>query len=140
MGMDYIGLESCQRQHVQHAAAEESEPFVFISAHPVDVGTAEIVFVVHEIPGYAVFPDHFDPAVLPSPAELHLKITDVRHLLLVFLRNRSEHGDDHPDIMAFLRQYRGERSDNVSQSSRFDERNGFAGGEKDLHPVSILPY
>ena len=81
MRVNHIRLEINERQHIQNTAAEKSEPFILVSAHSVNIRTAEIELVVHEIPCNTVLDKLFDSAVLPAPSQLNLEITNVNHLV-----------------------------------------------------------
>ena len=134
MGMYDIRLKSDERKHIQNTPAEKAESFILISAHSIYIWTAEIVFIIHEVPGNTVFFNHFDTAVLASPAKLHFEITHMSHLLREFLRNRTELRNDYPNIMSFFCQDRGKRPDNIGKSACFDKRYRFTGGKKNFHP------
>ena len=138
VAVNYVRLEIHQRQHIQRPAAEESEPFVFVPAHAVDIRPREVVFIVHEIPLHAVHFDLFNPAVLAPPSQLDFKIAYMGHLFRVFARNLTEVRNQHPDVVPFLCQYRCKRTNHVGQAARFDKRNCFTGYKQNFQIDSLL--
>ena len=137
VGVQHVGVEVNQRQHVEHRAAEKAVALVLIPAQAVDVGTAKVVLVVQEVEDYAVLFEHLHAAVLPAPAQLDVKMQQVLHLLLILLGNGRVHGQHHTHVMSLFGQHRRQRAYHVRQAARFDKRDAFACGEQNFHRQSF---
>ena len=133
VGMDDVRLPVQQGQGVEDAAAEEAETLVLVAAQAVDVGTAEVILVVHEVPGDAVLLEHLNTAVLLAPAQLYLKVQHMGHLAGVLLRNRAVQGQNDAHVVALLGQHRRKRTNHVRQAARLDKRHAFAGSKQNFH-------
>ncbi len=78
--MDNIRPEVQQGQAVEHRPGEEGITLILISAHAIDIVSAKIVTIVHEIKCDSLLYQRFNPAVLAAPAKLNLKIYSMVHL------------------------------------------------------------
>ena len=111
--MHDIGLEAQVRQRVDDGAAEEAEALVLVAAHAVDVGAAKVEVIVHEIEGHALILEGLDAAVLPAPAQLHLKLALQLHLGRPLLGNGGVQRQDDAHVHVLLLEHRGERAHDV---------------------------
>ena len=74
VAVDDVRLEAQMRKRIDDRTAEEAEALVLVAAHAIDVGTAEVELIVHEVPLHAILLDHLDAAVLTAPAQLYRKL------------------------------------------------------------------
>ena len=113
MAVHDVRAEVKVHQRVDDGAGEEAEALVLVAAQAVDVGTAEVVVVVHEVERDALIHEGFDAAVLPAPAQLHLKLALELHVLGVLLRDGGVQRQDDAHVVAALPEHRGKRADHV---------------------------
>ena len=143
MRMNHVGLEVQQRQGVQRRAAEETEAFVLVAAHAIDIRTAKIELVIHKVELHAVLFQQFNAAVLTAPAQRDLKVGHMGHLVNILLRHRRIQGQHHAHVVTLLRQNRRQRADNIRQTAGLDKRDALARRKENLHrfypPSEIFP-
>ena len=84
---------------------------------------AEVIFVVDEVICYPVDYGFEETDIDILPVVIHVEGVDVLKLVLHLLLHAGILGQENPYIKIPLVQILGERSDNVCQSSRFDERH-----------------
>ena len=133
VAVDHVGLEVEVNQRVDHRAVEEAEALVFVAAQTVDVGTAEVILVIHEIEGHALIFEALDAAILAAPAKLDLKLTFQLHLADVLLRDGGVQRQDDAHVRALRLEHRGERADHVGQTAGLNERDTFGCRKENLH-------
>ena len=100
--MNHVRNEVKHKHHFERGAAEEAESLRLEIAVAIDVILLEIVFVVDKIPFHAVLLYKLNADVLTAPAEVDIKIRNMRHGGLVFFRNAAVLGYQHAHLRALL--------------------------------------
>ena len=94
--------------------------------------TGEESFVVDEIEGDSLHLGLQHTYILTLPVEVHVEVCDIFHLVLHLLLHAGILGHDHPDVIIFLIQFLGKRTDNICQSACLDKRNALRCHKKNL--------
>ena len=71
-----------------------------------------------------------DAAVLAAPAQGHIELGDVGHLVLILLGNAAKLGHDNPNIAVLLHKGLGQGARHVAQAAGLHEGDGLKGGKK----------
>ena len=133
VGVDDVRLEAQQGQRVEYPAAEEAEAFMLVAAHAVNVAAAKVILVVHKVEDYAVIFQRFDAAVLLAPAQVHLKVQFMLHLIGIFFGDGAVKGQDDPHIVSLGGQHGRKGAHHVGQAAGFYKRDAFGGRKQDFH-------
>ena len=105
----------------------------------VDPLAFEVALVVHKVVGDAVLLQLEQPAVDAPPGQAHIVILQKGHLTAPVLPNALIEREDHPHVMAQLRQFGGERARHIGQAAGFDEWGDLGGGKQNFHRRPSFP-
>ena len=94
MRVQHVGIEIHSLEHLHRRHAEKCVSLGIVEMS-VEGGTLEIILVVNEIEGHAVLDETVDPAILPTPGEIHLGDALLLHLLTPCVGNASVKRHDH---------------------------------------------
>ena len=118
-----------QPAHALHHSPGEVGEALAIVVVAVNVGTLEVVFVVHKPVGDAVPLQLKDDAVGAAPGQGDVEALEVGHLTAPFLADAFVEGEDHPHVMAVSGQRLGQSAGHVGQSAGLDEGRTLRGGK-----------
>ena len=118
-----------QPAHALHHSPGEVGEALAIVVVAVNVGTLEVVFVVHKPVGDAVPLQLKDAAVGAAPGQGDVEALEVGHLTAPFLADAFVEGEDHPHVMAVSGQRLGQSAGHVGQSAGLDEGRTLRGGK-----------
>ena len=138
VAVDDVGLEVEMHQRVDDGAVEEAEALVFVAAQTVDVGTAEVILVIHEVEGHALIFKALHAAVLAAPAKLDLKFALELHLADILLGDGGVQRQDDAHVVALRLEHGGKRAHHVGQAAGLDKGYAFGRRKENLHVDSSL--
>ena len=119
MSVNDIRKETDKRKQIDRRLAEKCEPLAVV-VFAVKPSAAEIVFVIHEIEGNAVFDDTEKAAVLFSPRKGYTGIEKLFHLTAVSVGYRIVQRHYYPYVTVRIRLAHGcgKRPYNIAEPSR----------------------
>ena len=133
VAMQHVGLEADMRQRLQHRAVKVRKALALVAAQSVHVGPAEVVFVIHEVEGYAFVNQFLYAAVLPAPAQVYVEIELMSHLVAPRFGYLAVQRQYHAHVHVVFEYLLGQRAYYVGQASGFDKRNAFRCGKQHFH-------
>ena len=138
MAVNDIRAEIKCRQCREDRLAEEGEFFDVLVDVAVRMVAREVELVVHEVEPHALVLQLKQSDVLASPGEIHRKVGDKLHLLLVLLRNRHILGQNDAHVKFILVDVLRERPDHIRKTARLDERNTFRCRKQNLFHSNLF--
>ena len=131
IAVEDIGREVQIGNCIHHGTCEESILLPFRITAAIN-RIAEIEFTVYQINRYSIQNQFFNPCILVTPAEIHIKSEHVLNFSGILLLNAAVIGSDHTRINAERSKILRQGTDYIRQAARFGKRSTLGGNEQDI--------